>query len=626
MDIRQFFTRKQGIDNTNQEEGVQDVVDTLSLDIPDKDLVNTIDLRIKEASTKKNEIDKVNEVNEKFYLGQQIDSGSLYPHQAQIVDNRIFLAVDTIVPILATKKREPVVMPAQNTDESRESAILAQEYLSWKFNELKMHMKISDLVRFFNIYRYCVLKYRYVGEPYNDFVVEVKRPESIVIDNKANSDDIEFVGEYLEDTAENLLDKFAMKGDKIDKKKKDKILKELQLNDKQLGTKVKYLEFWTDDFVVWKVNNVILDKAKNPNYLWDTKGKKAFNHFSSPKKPYIILSWQNLLKGVYGDTTALEQAMTLQKNINKRKRQISDNADQANGTWVFNTKYFSAKEISKFTGAPNQHIKYEGDDPVSNAVTRLYAKDLGQQVFLDLQDDKNECDNIFGVHSTTRGERTDQKTATESNLLKQSDYGRLDLMSQYIDSKMEELYNAFIQMVLVYYDKMKMLKVLGPDKSKEFIEFSRDNIEEGIEIIVKTEPLLAKAEEIDKYMQLYKAGAVDPLTMYERLNIPNPKELTRRVIMFQQDPKMYLAEFAIDENTPGYENDPVVTAKKDIQAIENDEQINPQTEVYPEHIKEHTKYLKSERYKKLKVDKQQFMVDHVKAEMDTMKQVSQQVK
>ena len=623
MDIRQFFTKKQGITTFDEQEGVGERLGTLELGLGDDELVRLIDERIAKATPDKTAMDKINENNEAFYLGQQVDFSKLHSHQSRVVDNRIYLGIDTLVPILATKKREPVVMPAQNTDESRELAQLGQSYLSWKWDEQNMQTKLADIVRFLNIHRFAVLKYRFVAGSYNDFEVEVKRPESIIIDNKIKPT---FIGEYLKESADEIIKKFAIKEDgKVDEVKKKKILTVLALDEKQLGTEVTYLEFWTPDLVVWKLKGVILDKAKNPNWLWDTKGKQ-FNHLLEPEMPFVLLSWQTFLKGIYSSTTSLEQAMPIQRNINKRKRQISDNADQASGTFIFNEKYISRKEASKFKGAPNQHIMYNGDGSVNDAVGRVLPKDLGQQVYLDLQDDKSEVDNILGVHATTRGERGPQKTLGEARLLKESDYGRLDLISQYIDQKCKELYNAFIQMSLVYYDEMKTLKILGPENSQDYIEFSRDNIEDGIELIVRSEPLMSQAEEMNKYMLLFQANLVDPLTMYERLNLPNPKELTRRKLLLDFDPKAYLAEFAMDENSPGMENDPLVVAKEDIKKLEAKERVEPFVNVTQDHIKEHAKYMKSGKFKVLKKDVQQNMIEHVRGEIEILKGQVKQVK
>jgi len=621
MEITKFFTKRQGvIEGTT--EGIDEIRETLSLDLGDDELIRIIDKRIATATQIKSTMDKIDKQNEDFYLGKQLEDYEIAPGKSGVIDNKIFLSVDTIVPILATKKREPVVMAAQDNDESRELAQIAQEYLSWKYLEQRMTLKLADLIRLFSINRIVALKYRFVPGKYNDFIVEVKRPDCLYIDNKANEDDQEFMAEMLEETVELILDKFAIKDGKIDKSKKEKILEALNLTDKDLGTKVKYIEFWTNEFVVWKMGTVILDKAKNPNWLWDTEGKKYFNHFRAPRKPYILFRQQSLLKGAYGDTTPIEQAIPIQKNINKRKQQISDNADQASGTWIFNGRYISKKEASKFRGAANEHLFFTGEEnsEPKNAVDRLLPKDLGVQVFNDLMDDKSEVDNIFGTHSTTRGERGAQKTLGEATMLKQSDFGRLDLMSQYIDAKVVELYDAFIQMTLVYYDEMKTLKILGTDNSQKYIDFSRDNLDEGIEIIINSEPLLEKADEMQKYVQLFEAGIIDPLTMFERLNLPNPKELTRRKLLLDIDPKMYLAEFVMDENTPGMEKDPVTLAKKDIRELEEGEVVPPQPVVEKAHIEEHVKHIKSQHFENLKKDIKANTAEHIKAELQKVKE------
>jgi len=623
IDITRYFTKKEGRSVNVMTEGVNERRNSLDLDIEDVELAKIIDSRISESAALKSQIDKINEMNENFYLGNQLDESKLHDHQAKIVSNRIFLAIETIVPILATKKRDPIVMAAQQTDESRELALLTQDYLSWKWNEQRMLLKLTDIIKFNQLYRLCALKYRFVGEPYNDYIVELKRPECLIIDNKANEDDVEFIGEYCEDTIKGLFRKFTVDNNgKENKSKQEEILRELSITKDQLDTKVTYLEFWTNEFVVWKLRNVILDKRKNPNWFW---GEKKYNHFLTPQKPYILFRNQSLLKNIYSDTTALEQSKPLQMNINKRKRQISDNADQASGTFIFNEKFISKKEAAKFVGAPNQHIMYNGEQSPNEVIGRIYPKELGQQVFVDLQDDKSEIDNIFGTHSTTRGERTGQKTAREATMLRESDFGRLDLQSQYIDMKVESLFNAFVQMSLVYYDKMKTIKILGADRAEKYIEFNRNNIEDGIEVIVKTEPLLAKAEESEKYMMMFQAGLIDPLTMYEKMNLANPKELTRRNLIYKIDPRVYMAQFAVDENTPGMENDPVNVAKEDIKRIEDGVSAPPFEKVNKDHIIEHQKYLKTSKFKKLKDEIKKAMIDHIRAELEILKGKTEQV-
>ncbi len=625
-----FFTKflpKRIESSAVQSEGVLEIRDSLNLDLTDGEIVSIIDKRLGEASTIKGSIDKINERNEKFYLGDQLDESQLYEHEPRIIDNRIFLDIETITPILASKNREPIVMPAQRTDESRELAGMTRDFLSWKWSELGMNLKMADVCRFLQVHRIAVLKYYYSTEnEYDDVKVEIVRPEALVIDNRPNP---RFIGEYRQESVKDIIRIFATKDDgKVNKEKQDEILKSLAITDKQLDTQATFIEFWTPECVFFKLKNVILDKADNPNFLGLGKKSKKFNHFATPRMPYILFAFNTMGKGVYAETTSLEQALPLQKNVNKRKRQISNNADQASGTWIFNELYFNKKEVSKFTGAPNEHLIFKGDAgvPIREAADRLPAKDLGSQVFADLQADQGNIDNIFGVHSTTKGELTSNKTATEATLLKQSDYGRLDLISKYIDGKCKELYDALIQMAIVYYDKSKSLKILGKDGAEKYNEFNRNNIEDGIEVIVASEPLLSQAEEIGKYTQLFQAGMIDPLTMYEKMGLPNPKELTRRKLILDADPKMYLAEFAVDENTPGFEDDPKVIAKEQQDRLEEGEAVEPAPDVTRDHIKEHQLFVKSLRFKKLRDDVKELVIDHIRQEIDIMKAQMEQVR
>lgn len=620
-DIRQFFMKKMGRMDAISSEGEIDKRPTLSLETPNDKLAKIIDERISNELKRKGEIDRVNEINEKFYLGNQLIDGkgtpfNIFDGEARVVDNRIFLSIDTIVPILATKKREPIVIASQDTEESRELALLSQDFLSWKWKKEQMHLKLAELIRFFNIYRLSCLKYRYVPAK-DDFIVELVRPESLIVDD---SPEPEFIAEIKEDSVKNIISTFE-----LDEERTKELLKTLKISNKELGTIAAFIEFWTDDFVVWKIKDFILDKKPNPNYLWK---KNAYNFFDRPQKPYILYNWNTLSKSIYAQTTSLEQAIPIQRNINKRKRQISINADQASGTWIFNTKYLPKTQVEKFTGAANQHLYFEADEGtnINEVATRLVPKDLGNQVFAELNEDKAEVDNIFGVHSTTRGERGFSKTAREATLLKESDLGRLDLMSQYIDIKTEELYDAFIQMALVFYDEKKTLRILGQNKNKKFLEFSRDNIKEGMEIIIVSEPLLAKSEEINKYTMLYQVGAIDPLTMYEKLNLPNAKELARRSVLYQKDPMAYLAEFSIDENTEGFENDPKNVAKMDIEKLSQGEPVPPTREVTAEHLAVHNKFLAQDAFKNLPPEVQELMIGHVRQEAETAKQMSSQIK
>jgi hypothetical protein len=62
----------------------------------------------------------------------------------------------------------------------------------------------------------------------------------------------------------------------------------------------------------------------------------------------MIEGWRNHINTTdhaYDDTTILEQGIGLQNWINKRKRQIGENADAANGVWVTSGDFISQEEF-----------------------------------------------------------------------------------------------------------------------------------------------------------------------------------------------------------------------------------------------------------------------------------------
>ena len=72
-------------------------------------------------------------------------------------------------------------------------------------------------------------------------------------------------------------------------------------------------------------------------------------------------------------------------------------------------------------------------------------------------------------------------------------------------------------------------------------------IEEGMEVVVY-------ASGTDKVMRKRLAASmatqklIDPLTYYEDNEVPNPKERTRRLMMFTMDPQGYMAKYVMDLN------------------------------------------------------------------------------
>ena len=118
----------------------------------------------------------------------------------------------------------------------------------------------------------------------------------MILDPHAPIEDGEYKGEFLgvrkQDTGSNLLIRFPEKAEDIRKQCADK-----------MGSLVAYRQWWTDTFVFYTLNNIVLHKSKNPHFNYpqqnttvDEYGQPiqqevpGLNHFSKPKVPFTFLT------------------------------------------------------------------------------------------------------------------------------------------------------------------------------------------------------------------------------------------------------------------------------------------------------------------------------------------------
>lgn len=518
-------------------EGINDVVSSLQIDIDDAVLVADIDKMLNESEPLFQSIRRIGESNEKMWLGKQLDDEKVRRGKTKIIDNRLFLSAETIIPIMTSRTPEPTVRLKDSILREKVKQILMNLWEVPTDDDVMRDMQANFemISRHWMLYRVGVLKY-YYDQEIDDIRTTFVLPERVRFDAKGKTiDGCRFIAEYCDDTLKGLIAKWP--------KKEQEILKaagRAQSDDSNLT----YIEVWSNEYCVYKFKNVILEKKKNPNFDYgdmNLEGQPKFNLFKKARKPYLILSVFNLGKGIYDDTSLIEQAKTLQDNVNKLKRNISDNASD-NGVLAGSGDFIEKKVLEAYTGAPDEKLFIKSGRP-SDALHRLEPKQLPAYIYQELQDTKAEIDNIFGTHDTTRGENIRQKTATESTLLRQGDMGRIDALSRALDRIAQEWYTAMLHMFLVF--KTQSVEVNSNDEESTSIIFDRNefiNPETSnlYKIIIKVKP--GSAMSIDKdarrmeAMELMKGGLIDPITFFERMDYSNPQEMAKKLFLWKSNP------------------------------------------------------------------------------------------
>jgi hypothetical protein len=147
-----------------------------------------------------------------------------------------------------------------------------------------------------------------------------------------------------------------------------------------------------------------------------------------------------------------------------------------------------------------------------------------------------------------------------------------------------------------------------------------------MEIIVKSELTANKAQTRQEAQERMAAGLLDPLSYMEAFEVSNPKEAARRMVMYNLDPKLYLAQFLMDENTPGAETTSIGKAQEENKQMMDGEMVPPFQGADKAHIEEHGMFMKKPLFKRLEdlAIKSNFM-DHIQQELDQLKQLTQSV-
>jgi len=526
-----------------------------TIETSDEDLLKLYDLWKRESNNFHEELLKVQELNEQYYLGNQTAKERIPTHKCDAVDNRIFMGVETIVPMITENTPQFVVMPAQENEISDGYANATQEILKiiYESRNVDVRSKLRQATRNMLLYRFGVLS-PFWDEEIDDVNVESIRPQRIWIPKYGQVEgDLPFVLRKIDMDFDEIED-FA--GAEILEKVKASAGGEEDDVNNELSKTVTVWECWTPEFVFWKYVDVILKKQPNPYFDFTGKDENVLdeagepqldeegnavtqnvvsNHFKKPRMPFIFISAYKLGDSLIGNTDLVTQAIPLQDIVNALQRQIVNNANKmGNPAWFVDSDVMDEQEAETKITNEEGLILHGPDAANQNKVRREAPPPLPNYIPNAKIEAANAIDNIMGTHATTRGERKQPETLGGRLLLKQADVQRGGTFVEEIDRAVAELANWFVQLMRLYYEKEKTIKVYG-ERGIEFRKFSRASLQDGIQAIVKAGSTLQEDEmsQRNEALILWQNGALDPITLFERLKYPNARETAERLLLYQ---------------------------------------------------------------------------------------------
>lgn len=552
-------------------------------------------------------VDRVYKQNVAIYSNQSSWLENInYVRKKWIVQaNRIFVNMEAVINSLIANPPGINILPARDGEVAQDFARKLERFFQKKYLDLNAKEVVRMALRNLYFARLLVIK-AFWNPLINDFDFRAIDPRNIRVGKYARKEiDTEFVIEEIEDNLCAVCDRFPKK--KEDLMKKFGISSEAQLYIK--NPDVKYKEAWIQDYVVFKLEDIILGCIKNPYWDWDgiliTDAEEAeltnlegdgrrdklqqikaeqsarkqemlpppepglieqgvkkikslvgmeeepkeeeyveekkeyksfyFNYFDFPRKPYIFATIFNNVNSPIGRTDMITLSSQLQMGIDKRKMDIDENCELANGIVKVDAEVMTKADAQRIRWETKGIIWGKG---VVNGVQRETGGTLPQMVFDDMIDSRSEIDNIMAATSAFRGERQGQETKAGRLALIQQSYLRLNELVQVVDFAYHEMFSWGMQLAKTRYTEYHYAKWMGKEGAREVIELIQDDFETGSEITIIAGKTLPKDDEF-KFEQAQNdvaQGYISPVDYLEIAQYDNSKELAKNAVLYQQNP------------------------------------------------------------------------------------------
>ena len=493
----------------------------------------------------------------------------------QVQANRVFVNTEAVINALIANPPGLNILPSRDGNVAKDFARKLEKFMLKKFTDLNAKEIVRMGLRNLYFCRLIVIK-PFWNPKLNDFDFRVVDPRKVRYGKYARKEqDSEFFIEDIEDNLCSVIDRFP--------KKKEELMKKYGIaDDTQLYIKnpeVKYQEAWIQDSVIFKIENILLDIIKNPYFDYDgiliTEEEEAminqsegqsrrdmiqgikiaqagrqleapegevsayksflFNYFDEPRKPYIVATIFNNENSPIGQTDMIGLSSELQRGIDKRKMDIDENCELANGVLKVDAGVMSKQDAQRIRFETKGIIWGKG---VKEGVTRETGQALPQMVFDDMLDSRTEIDNIMAASSSFRGERQGQETKAGRLALIQQSMQRLNELTQVVDYVSLEMFSWAMQLAKTRYTEYHYAKWMGKDGAREVIDVIQDDFETGSEIIV----IAGKTLPVDNEWKFEQAqndvlnGFISPPDYLEIAKYDNAKEMSMNAVMYKQNP------------------------------------------------------------------------------------------
>ncbi len=217
----------------------------------------------------KSKFEAAGEENEKYWRGDHYDRPESDKRRA-MVDNAIFEGLETYLPQVTRRNPEPMVQLAVGQEQSKPNMDYAhaiQLELAEIADDIKLRLKLKGTARNWAVRLLGALKMSWDVEE-NRPSVKVIRPQKLLLDPKSTVDEDNYtgdrIGEHRSLSADKLIDLVKKNGGETSTVT---FIEELAKGN--LATELGFIEWWTPNYMFWKMGDKVLLKKKNPHWNYD---------------------------------------------------------------------------------------------------------------------------------------------------------------------------------------------------------------------------------------------------------------------------------------------------------------------------------------------------------------------
>ena len=174
---------------------------------------------------------------------------------------------------------------------------------------------------------------------------------------------------------------------------------------------------------------------------------------------------------------------------------------------------------------------------------------LPADVYQSLQDQRQRFLQRFGVSGISNTSQSEQQQTVRGKIIEgNNDSTRTGGgVTEYLEIAASRIFNYWLQMIYVYYDQPHLIGVMGPDNASQMITLQSSELPFDRKMIAKVQTgSMVPQDELSQYnqaMSLFESGALDPLSLYEKLKDPNPQDRAEKLMMYKLNPQQYMAQY-----------------------------------------------------------------------------------